>query len=161
MAAGVSLPTEKVDELRRRLNERCTLTEEDMQEIIKLDCDMPLSYITEELVDSLDLLAPFGTGNTKPLFALKNVPILRATHIGKEGQYLRLSVGTGTGQMTAMLFRRVDEFEALVTEKFGPLAWDNLCAGQDTGVTMSIVYEPSINEFRGNRSIQIMIEDFC
>ncbi|SEA17258.1 single-stranded-DNA-specific exonuclease [Pseudobutyrivibrio sp. ACV-2] len=161
MAAGVSLPTEKIDELRRRLNERCTLTEEDMQEIIKLDCDMPLSYITEELVDSLDLLAPFGTGNTKPLFALKNVPILSATHIGKEGQYLRLAVGTGNGQMTAMLFRKVEEFETLVTEKFGASAWNNLCAGQNTGVTMSIVYEPSINEFRGNRSIQIMIEDFC
>ena len=161
MAAGISLPKEKVEELRARLNERCTLTEADMQEVIKLDCDMPLSYITEELVDSLDLLAPFGTGNTKPLFALKNVPILSATHIGKEGQYLRLSVGTGTGQMTAMLFRKVEEFEALVTEKFGPLAWNNLCAGQNTGVTMSIVYEPSINEFRGNRSIQIMIEDFC
>ena len=161
MAAGVSLPKEKVEELRARLNERCTLTEADMQEVIKLDCDMPLSYITEELVDSLDLLAPYGTGNTKPLFALKNVPILKAAHIGKEGQYLRLSVGTGNGQMTAMLFRKVEEFEALVTDKFGASAWNNLCAGQDAGVTMSIVYEPSINEFRGNRSIQIMIEDFC
>ena len=57
MAAGVSLPTEKIDELRTRLNERCTLTEDDMQEVIKIDCDMPLSYITEELIDSLDILS--------------------------------------------------------------------------------------------------------
>ncbi|SHI78327.1 single-stranded-DNA-specific exonuclease RecJ [Pseudobutyrivibrio xylanivorans] len=161
MAAGVSLPTDKIDELRTRLNERCTLTEDDMQEVIKIDCDMPLSYITEELVDSLDLLAPYGTGNTKPLFALKNVPILKAAYIGKEGQYLRMTVGTENGNtMTAMMFRNVPEFEEAVNQKFGADAWNRVCAGQTNGVTMDIIYEPSINEFRGNRSIQIMIENF-
>ena len=161
MAAGVSLPKEKVDELRRRLNERCTLTEDDMQEIIKIDCDMPLSYITEELVESIDLLAPYGTGNTKPLFALKDVPILKAAHIGSEGQYLRLTVETEKGApMTAMVFRNVPDFQAAVAEKNGKEAWDKLCAGQSSGVSMNIIYEPSINEFRGNRSIQIMIENF-
>lgn len=161
MAAGVSLPKEKIDELRTRLNERCTLTGDDMQEVIKIDCDMPLSYITEELVDSIDMLAPFGTGNTKPLFALKNVPILRAAYIGKDGQYLRLTVGTENGNvMTAMMFRNVPEFEATVNTKYGADAWSKVCAGQDVGVKMDIIYEPSINEFRGNRSIQIMIENF-
>ncbi|CBK75820.1 single-stranded-DNA-specific exonuclease RecJ [Butyrivibrio fibrisolvens 16/4] len=161
MAAGVSLPTEKIDELRTRLNERCTLTEDDMQEVIKIDCDMPLSYITEGLVDSLDMLAPFGTGNTKPLFALKNVPILKAAYIGKEGQYLRLTVGTEKGEcMTAMLFRNVPEFEDIVNTKYGPGTWDRVCSGQSSGVSMDIIYEPSINEFRGNRSIQIMVENF-
>ncbi len=160
MAAGVSLPKEKIEELRKRLNERCTLTDDDMQEVIKIDCDMPLSYITEGLVDSIDMLAPFGNGNSKPLFALKNVPILRATYIGKEGQYLRLSVGTGNGQMTAMMFRNVPEFEQLVKDKYGDDAWNELCAGRASGIVVSIIYEPSINEFRGNRSIQIMIENF-
>ncbi|MBR5635748.1 MAG: single-stranded-DNA-specific exonuclease RecJ, partial [Pseudobutyrivibrio sp.] len=161
MAAGVSLPTEKIDELRTRLNERCTLTEDDMQEVIKIDCDMPLSYITEELIDSLDMLAPFGTGNTKPLFALRNVPILKAAYIGKEGQYLRLTVGTENGgTMTAMLFRNVPEFESAIIDKFGPDSWNQVCAGQTTSVNMNIIYEPTINEFRGNRSIQIMIENF-
>ena len=161
MAAGVSLPTEKIDELRTRLNERCTLTEDDMQEVIKIDCDMPLSYITEELIDSLDMLAPFGTGNTKPLFALRNVPILKAAYIGKEGQYLRLTVGTENGgTMTAMFFRNVPEFESAIIDKFGPDSWNQVCAGQTTSVNMNIIYEPTINEFRGNRSIQIMIENF-
>ena len=54
MAAGVSLPTEKIDELRQRLNANCKLTDDDMQEIINIDCDMPLGYITEELVDSIN-----------------------------------------------------------------------------------------------------------
>ncbi len=161
MAAGVSLPAEKIDELRTRLNDRCTLTEDDMQEVIKIDCDMPLSYITEGLVDSLDMLAPFGTGNTKPLFALKNVPILKAAYIGKEGQYLRLTVGTENGgTMTGMVFRNVPEFEDIVNAKYGPGAWNAVCSGQSSGVSMDIIYEPSINEFRGNRSIQILVENF-
>ena len=161
MAAGVSLPTEKIDELRSRLNENCTLTEDDMQEIVTIDCDMPLSYITESLVDSMGLLAPFGIGNTKPLFALKNVKIAKAAYMGKEGQYLRLSLINEKGaQMTGLLFRNVPEFEALAVEKYGQAAWDGLFSGKSSPIGMDMVYEPSINEFRGQRNIQIMIEQF-
>ena len=161
MAAGVSLEKGKIDELRRRLNENCTLTEDDMQEIIKIDCDMPLSYITEELIDSIDLLAPFGTGNSKPLFALKNIPVQKMAYMGKEGQYLRMSVETEKGEtMTALMFRGVEDFERSVEEKYGEASWQGLFSGKSNGVTMDIVYEPSINEFRGNRSVQIIIENF-
>ena len=161
MAAGVSLPTEKIEELRRRLNENCTLTEDDMQEIITIDCDMPLSYITESLVESMGLLAPFGTGNTKPLFALKNVKIAKASYMGKEGQYLRLTLINENGaQMTGLLFRNVPEFEALAVAKYGRSAWDGLFSGNSSNVAMDMVYEPSINEFRGHKNIQIMIEQF-
>ena len=161
MAAGVSLEKGKIDELRRRLNENCTLTEDDMQEIIKIDCDMPLSYITEELIDSIDLLAPFGTGNSKPLFALKNIPVQKMAYMGKEGQYLRMSLKTEKGEtMTALMFRGVEDFERSVEEKYGEASWQGLFSGNSNGVTMDIVYEPSINEFRGNRSVQIIIENF-
>ena len=161
MAAGVSLPKEKVDELRQRLNQNCKLTDEDMQEIIKIDVDMPLSYITEQLVDSIELLAPFGTGNTKPIFALKNVPVKNAAYMGKEGQYLRLTIQTETGgTMTALMFRGVEEFEKTVISKYGEGAWQGLFSGNTSNVKMNFVYEPSINEFRGNRNIQVIIEDF-
>ena len=161
MAAGVSLEKGKIDELRRRLNENCTLTEDDMQEIIKIDCDMPLSYITEGLIDSIDLLAPFGTGNSKPLFALKNIPVQKMAYMGKEGQYLRMSLKTEKGEtMTALMFRGVEVFERSVEEKYGEASWQGLFSGNSNGVTMDIVYEPSINEFRGNRSVQIIIENF-
>ncbi len=161
MAAGVSLPTEKIDELRSRLNANCTLTEDDMQEVVTIDCDMPLSYITESLVDSMDLLAPFGTGNTKPLFALKNVKVAKASYMGKEGQYLRLTLINEKGaQMTGLLFRNVPEFEALAVEKYGQASWDGLFSGKSAPIGMDMVYEPSINEYRGQRNIQIMIEQF-
>ncbi len=161
MAAGISLPKDKIDELRSRLNERCTLTKEDMEEVIKIDCDMPLSYISEDLVDSISMLAPFGTGNNKPLFALKDVLVTRASYIGKEGQYLRLSVLTDNNQtMTALMFRGVEEFENTIIEKYGDAAWQGLFSGHSKDIRTAIVYEPSINEFRGQRSIQITIEQF-
>ena len=161
MAAGVSLPTDKIDELRDRLNSNCKLTEDDMQEIIKIDCDMPLSYMTESLVDSIDMLAPFGTGNTKPLFALKNVEIKGASFMGKEGQFLRLNVGTENGgNMTALMFRNVLEFQQAVSDKYGDDTLQRLFSGNTNDVKMDIIYEPSINEYRGSRSIQIMVENF-
>ncbi len=161
MAAGVSLPTDKIDELRDRLNSSCKLTEDDMQEIIKIDCDMPLSYMTESLVDSIDMLAPFGTGNTKPLFALKNVEIKGASFMGKDGQFLRLNVGTENGgNMTALMFRNVLEFQQAVSDKYGDDTLQRLFSGNTNDVKMDIIYEPSINEYRGNRSIQIMVENF-
>ena len=161
MAAGISLPADKIDELRARLNANCSLSQDDMQEIIKIDCDMPLSYITEELVDSIDMLAPFGSGNSKPLFALKNIPITRAAYIGKEGQYLRLSIVNEKGQaMTGLLFRDVDDFEAAVIEKYSDRQWQALFSNENSEVKMDIVYEPSINEYRGSRNIQVLIENF-
>nr|MCR5416668.1 single-stranded-DNA-specific exonuclease RecJ [Pseudobutyrivibrio sp.] len=161
MAAGVSLPTEKIDELRRRLNENCTLTEDDMQEIIKIDCPMPLSYITEDLVDSIDMLAPFGTGNPKPIFALKDIPVVSCAYIGKESQYLRLNILNEQGQgMTALMFRGVPEFEQTVIAKYGEAAWQGLFSGRSSQVKMDIIYEPSINEYKGNRTVQIIIENF-
>ena len=161
MAAGISLPTEKIDELRERLNQNCTLTEDDMQEIIKIDCDMPLSYITDKLIDSIDMLAPFGTGNSKPLFALKNIPIQKMAYMGKEGQYLRMSLQTENGgNMTGLMFRGVEDFEQAIIDKYGETAWQGLFSGSNSNVAMDIVYEPSINEFRGNRSVQIIVENF-
>ena len=75
MAAGLSLPEENVDPFRRMLNENCTLTEEDMAEKVLIDVPMPISYVNMPLIRQLSLLEPFGKGNTKPLFAQKNVRV--------------------------------------------------------------------------------------
>jgi len=161
MAAGVSLPVDRVDELRQRLNANCKLTEDDMQEVIKIDCDMPLSYISEELIDQLDLFAPFGTGNSKPLFALKDIKINRLSYMGKEGQYLRLNLETETGgSMTGLMFRGVEELENRMIEKYDESTWQTLFSTGVQDARIDIIYEPSVNEFRGNRSLQVIIENF-
>ena len=66
MAAGLSLPGDKVEEFRRRINEACTLTEEDFVEKVMIDVPMPIDYITEDLIGQLSLLEPFGKGIQNP-----------------------------------------------------------------------------------------------
>ena len=71
MAAGFTLKRSRIDEMRRRLNDSCTLTWEDLIPKIRIDAAMPFHYISEELISQLSLLEPFGKGNEKPQFAQK------------------------------------------------------------------------------------------
>ena len=82
MAAGVSLPEENVEILRKRLNENCILSWEDMAERIHIDMKLPFAYINEELMREFSLLAPFGKGNTRPLFAEKNLRVYYPQIVG-------------------------------------------------------------------------------
>ena len=82
MAAGCSLERENIRPLRERLNIAAHLTEEDLTEKICIDVPMPISYITEHLIEELNVLEPFGTANKKPVFAEKDVSILGARILG-------------------------------------------------------------------------------
>ena len=161
MAAGLSLPTTKVDELRTRLNELCTLSAEDLQEVVRLDMPMPLSYISEKLVDELNLLEPFGNGNSKPVFAIKDAMITRVKYLGKDNQYLKLSLCTETGaSMDALCFSSATEFEKYLDEKYGEGTFEAVLFGRTGGVKLDLTYYPSINEFRGTKTIQIIVDKY-
>ena len=69
MAAGLSLPPENVEPLRRALNENCRLTEEELTPGLSYDAVLPLCYAGEQIIRELTLLEPFGKANEKPLFA--------------------------------------------------------------------------------------------
>ena len=73
MAAGLSLPRENMEAFHKKINENSVLTEDDFIPKVTIDVPMPISYITERLVEELGLLEPFGKGNTKPLFAEKSL----------------------------------------------------------------------------------------
>lgn len=83
MAAGLSIEEANVEAFRRQLNENCTLTEEDMIPKIVIDVPMPISYINENLIRQLSVLEPFGKGNAKPVFAQKNLRVLKTGIYGK------------------------------------------------------------------------------
>lgn len=158
MAAGLSLPEEKVEDFRREINENCSLTEETLTEKIVIDVPMPLSYITESLIEQLNILEPFGKGNEKPVFADKNISILSACKIGKQKNMLRLNLLNEQGStMEAMLFRNCEDFELFLQEKYGEAEVEKIYRGQPNNIRISITYYPSINEFRGNRKMQVTI----
>lgn len=145
MAAGLSLPEENVPELRRRLNENARLTEEDFVRKVWIDVPMPLEYITEPLIEELQRLEPFGNGNEKPQFAQKNLTIRSARVLGRNRNAVKLSLVTEQGfAMDAMVFCDGDGF---IEEQGGRRKID-------------AVYYPVVNEYNGNRSLQIVIKEY-
>ena len=111
LAAGLSLPKENVGKFREMLNKNCTLTEEEMKEKVTIDMEMPFGCVTEGLVKELELLEPFGKGNTKPVFAARDVTLLGARILGKNRNVLKLQVQDVNGcRIEAMLFHHADDF---------------------------------------------------
>lgn len=161
MAAGISLPKERIGELRRRLNENCRLTGDDLEEKILIDIALPLSYLSVDLIENFSRLEPFGTGNKKPLFALKGIGIKRASRMGKEGQYLRLDLVTEDNRtMTGLVFNKANQLEKALRDRYGDMAFAALLKGQAQGLTLDFIYQAQVNEFRDNKSVNIIIEDF-
>ncbi len=161
MAAGFSLERERIDELRCRLNENCTLGEQELIEKICIDVPMPIDYITEDLVEQLALLEPFGKGNEKPLFAEAGLTLLGARILGKNASVLKFRVCNRAGRiMDAMYFGNVEEMRGYLEERYGAQRVQELFWGRGEGLTLDVTYYPSINEYMGNRTLQIVIKNY-
>lgn len=144
LAAGLSLPAGSAEEFRRRINEVCTLTEEDFVEKIMIDVPMPIDYVTRELIDEMRLLEPYGNGNRKPLFAQKGVMLEQCRILGKSGNVVKGKVKSPSGA----------SFDAIC---FGDGA-DFLKRLQKSGGMADIAYTPEENTYRGATTIQIEIK---
>ena len=164
MAAGISLESvEKIDEMRRRLNENCTLTEDDLTEKVHIDVPMPLSYISEELINSFNVLEPFGTGNPKPVFATTNISLISYDKLGKNRVIGKFRIQDETGKKYEMVyFGDLNDLESFLIDKTDENVFERLKKGSVSPgeVMIDIVYYPDINEYRGNRNIQIIMEQY-
>ena len=146
MAAGLSIEEENVEKFRQTLNDNCTLTEEDMIPKIVIDVPMPISYINEELVEQLSILEPFGKGNTKPLFAQKNLRVLKVGIYGKTQNTVKLQLRDPSGAvMDGLYWGEAKEFADFARSH----------------VTISVTYYPRINSYMGRESLQIVIQNYC
>lgn len=160
MAAGFSMKRSDIDELRRRLNENETLTDEDLIPRQRIDAAMPLDYISQKLIEELDILEPTGNGNPKPVFAIKDHIFVRADRMGEDGRHLRINVRTTSGNiMKALLFSKADEFLEGYARSYGESALENLLSGRGDK-PVKVCYHPVLNEFRGTVSIEIRIDRF-
>lgn len=161
MAAGLSMDEEKLEGFRRKMNENAALTEEDFIKKIWIDVPMPLEYITEEIINELSLLEPFGKGNPKPVFAQKDLRIRRLSILGKNANVVKMMLVAADGSsLEGILFKNMDEFFALLQKKYGPQIKDKLLQGAPSAASVSIVYYPSVNEYNGSRTLQVVIEHF-
>ena len=146
MAAGLSMEEKNVEAFRRRLNENCTLTEQELIPKIMIDVPMPISYLTKQLTEQLKILEPFGKGNTKPLFAQKHLRAMGIRILGRNRNVAKMLLMDEHGnKMDAVYFGEASEFVTFV----------------QTHETISVTYYPEINVYQGRETLQIVIKNYC
>lgn len=130
-----------------------------MVEKVRIDVPMPVSYVYMDLVRELNILAPFGKDNPRPLFADRNLSVRRLTILGKNSNVIRMEMVSQDGAfISAMLFKDVEGFLEYIKVKFGETTLYNAMAGRDNNILLSIVYTVKINIFKGNESVQFEIQ---
>ena len=145
LAAGLSLEEGNVERFRETINDLADLTEEDLQMKVSIDMLLPFPYITEQLIGELQLLEPFGKGNTKPLFAERNLRVISPRIFGKNRNVLKCRLEDASGnQMEAVYFGDVEACLKAMEAKH----------------VMSFTYYPSVNEYMGRRTMQLTIVNY-
>ena len=145
LAAGLSLEEENVDRFRETINELCELSDEDLMEKVSIDMQLPFPYITEKLINELEFLEPFGKGNPRPLFAERNLQVIRPGIFGKNRNVLKCRLKDSQGnQMEAVYFGDVEA----------------CLKAMETKPVMSFTYYPSVNEYMGRRTVQLTIVNY-
>lgn len=91
LAAGLSLPPNRVEMFRERINEVCTLRDCDLEETLMLDLQMMLGWVSDRLMDELEKLEPYGNGNEKPLFA-ERVYVSQVKVMGDKHNVVRMQL---------------------------------------------------------------------
>lgn len=142
-AAGLSMKRENLESFRKMINDHCTLTPKDLTEKVVIDMEMPFSCVTEGLIRELALLEPFGKGNTKPVFAARNVRLMDMRVMGRKKNVLKMRAVDANGSTVEAVY-------------FGDV--ENLSGRKDT--LLSITYYPTLNEYMGQATPQIVITHY-
>ena len=161
MAAGLSMSQENLEPFRKKINEISSLTEDDLNQKIRIDVPMPLDYVTPELIEQFSVLEPFGKDNERPVFADKGIRIRRMRIIGKNNDSLKFEFITINGNVVnGIRFRDKDQMLAYMEEKFGKRQVEAAFSGKPNDIELSIIYNPEINSFRGVDTVQFIVEHY-
>lgn len=141
-AAGLSIKTENIPLLRKKINESAEykITEE-LFEDVKIEYELNTGDLDLTFVESLNILEPFGIKNPTPLFLIRNLQVKDKFFMGKHKQHLKLYL-SGENDIEAVGFNM-----GYMGEKISPLD------------TIDIVFQADKNTFNGNTKVQMLIKD--
>ena len=144
LAAGLSFSPEKypfkqVKEQLLRVVKEMT-TGKDLKPFLKIDLELTPDDITVDLVDEISKMEPFGQSNPSPVFAIKNLKLKQKRLMGENQNHLRLIVQQGANELTCVRWQQGDI---------------SLVAGDP----LDVAFHPQINEFNGNTTVQLVVED--
>ncbi len=162
MAAGLSMAQEaSIELLRERLNDQCTLGEEDFIEKVYIDVAMPLSQASLALAKELECLEPFGTGNTKPLFAERDLTLINGQMLGQKGNAARYTVKSTDGTThQVVLFGDLKPFHDFLESKYGLGASDKIYR-YNCAFPMHMIYTLQANSYQMRENLQIQMKYYC
>ena len=162
MAAGVSMAEANVDAFRTYLNEHCGLTEADFEEKILIDVPMPMSYVTADFVRQLSVLEPFGNGNSKPVFAQKNLRLIRGRILGKNSNVGKYTVEDDSGKRFEMMyFGNLEVWHSFLQDSFGQEEYDRLYREGGGSMRIHVIYYPDLDVYQGRERLQMIMQDYC
>ena len=162
MAAGLSIDPEYLEPLRAALNENCALTDRDLIPKRWIDARVPMNVLNEKLIRELEVIGPFGTANEKPLFAMTHFRIHQMRIIGKNRNVLKFLVSDESGvQREALYFNDADGMLSWFRETYGEEETQRAMQGLPNRIDAAFCYYPSVNEYMGRKSVQIVIQAYC
>ncbi len=140
LAAGVTLPTANIDAFRKRVNDFYRdkgLFNQEALLLPKADALAELSDVTEELVEKITSLEPFGNGNPQPVLKTESALVVHQRRMGADAQHIKIEVQDGSGGSIQLL-----AFNAPVHFFVEP------------GERVTVWYQPDINEWNGRRTVE-------
>ena len=161
LAAGLSLPKENLERFRAFVNEHANLKEEDFINKIYIDVAMPLSYVSEKLIKELALLEPFGDGNEKPVFAIKDIRLLSYKILGKQNNVVKITaMDVENKRYSVINYMDGNEWEEFIRSEYGEQQLMKLKEGSTNSVRGDMLYYPEIYEYRNMKTIQFVMLGF-
>lgn len=151
MAAGLTVETAKLNELKAFLNERLAAAVEKAGASSSLGFDGALAIggCNADLCDRLEQLGPYGSGNSEPRFALAGVRVVQADVVAEKHVRCLITTGDGSGpRLNAMAFRSIDG-------DLGPA----LLQARQTGAALHLGGHLRPNHWRGEKRVQFLLED--
>ncbi len=147
MAAGFTIETEKIKMLQEKLEGLAVqaLSDDLLMRTLKIDCELPLSFITQELYKSIQQLAPFGMGNPEPTFVSRRVIVESLKVLGAEGKHLKMQFTVRSSQFT-------------VIDAIG-FGFGEFASQIKKGDAIDVVYTIDENTWNGNTKLQLKIKD--
>ena len=143
LAAGFTINRQNIPRFREEI---CRLAgeyycDDTPRTLLDVDCAIPPELMTIPNIESLETLEPCGNGCPKPVLMMKNLTIERIHQVGG-GRHMRLRLRSGRHSLGAIYFSATP-----------------VTASIQAGDVVDIAFTPQVNEYRGERNVQMNVLD--
>ena len=143
LAAGFTIHRDQIQNFRREISLLASqyYAEDTPRTVLDIDCAVTPDLLSAKGIDALQRLEPCGNGCPKPLLMMEGMTIERLSLVGN-GRHMRLRLRHGRHSVNAICFSTTPESASI-----------------EPGDVVDVAFQPQINEFRGERSVQLNITD--